>query len=53
MLNTRAHAKERIGQLVTFEGAQTGHATEFGPGDIGAVAKLKETKAGRLAGLTR
>ncbi len=46
VLNTRAHAKERIGQLVTFEGGQTGHATEFGPGDIGAVAKLKETKAG-------
>jgi elongation factor G len=46
VLNTRAHSKERIGQLVTFEGAQTGHATEFGPGDIGAVAKLKETRAG-------
>ncbi len=46
VLNTRTHNKERIGQLVTFEGHQTGHATEFGPGDIGAVAKLKETKAG-------
>jgi elongation factor G len=46
VLNTRTHNKERIGQLVTFEGSQTGHATEFGPGDIGAVAKLKETKAG-------
>src|SRR5579864_913099 len=46
VLNTRTHSKERIGQLVTFEGAGTGHATEFGPGDIGAVAKLKETKAG-------
>jgi len=46
LLNTRTHNKERIGQLVTFEGHQTGHATEFGPGDIGAVAKLKETKAG-------
>jgi elongation factor G len=46
VLNTRSHSKERIGQLVTFEGHQTGHATEFGPGDIGAVAKLKETKAG-------
>jgi elongation factor G len=46
VLNTRTHNKERIGQLVTFEGAATGHATEFGPGDIGAVAKLKETKAG-------
>jgi elongation factor G len=46
VLNTRTHTKERIGQLVTFEGGQTGHATEFGPGDIGAVAKLKETRAG-------
>ena len=46
VLNTRTHNKERIGQLVTFEGGHTGHATECGPGDIGAVAKLKETKAG-------
>jgi elongation factor G len=46
VLNTRTHNKERIGQLVTFEGSQTGHTTEFGPGDIGAVAKLKETRAG-------
>ena len=46
VLNTRTHSKERIGQLVTFEGASTGHTTEYGPGDIGAVAKLKETKAG-------
>src|SRR5579884_1285489 len=46
VLNTRAHAKERVGQLLRFEGGQTNHVTEFGPGDIGAVAKLKETKAG-------
>jgi elongation factor G len=46
VLNTRTHNKERIGQLVTFEGGHTGHTTEFGPGDLGAVAKLKETKAG-------
>ena len=46
VLNTRTHTKERIGQLLTFEGSQTGHANDFGPGDIGAVAKLKETKAG-------
>src|SRR5881275_3423901 len=46
VLNSRTHNKERIGQLVTFEGSHTGHTTEFGPGDIGAVAKLKETKAG-------
>jgi elongation factor G len=46
VLNTRTHNKERIGQLVTFDGSQTGHTTEYGPGDIGAVAKLKETRAG-------
>jgi elongation factor G len=45
-LNTRAHAKERIGQLVLFAGKEVGHVQEFGPGDIGAVAKLKETRAG-------
>ncbi|TMK39682.1 MAG: elongation factor G [Actinobacteria bacterium] len=46
VLNTRAHAKERIGQLTVFEGKGTEPAEEFGPGDIGAVAKLKETRAG-------
>src|ERR1700724_141341 len=35
VLNTRTHSKERIGQLLTFEGHQTGHANDFGPGDIG------------------
>src|SRR5437588_1369254 len=46
VLNTRTHNKERIGQLVRFEGGKTRGETEFGPGDIGAVAKLKETRAG-------
>jgi elongation factor G len=46
VVNTRTHGKERVGTLLTFEGSKTGHATEFGPGDIGAVAKLKETRAG-------
>src|SRR5437016_5196972 len=46
VLNTRAHAKERIGQLITFAGKEVVHVQEFGPGDIGAVAKLKETRAG-------
>jgi elongation factor G len=46
VLNTRTHNKERLGQLVTFEGSHTAHTSEFGPGDIGAVAKLKETRAG-------
>ena len=46
VLNTRTHTKERIAQLVTFAGAGSSHADEFGPGDIGAVSKLKETRAG-------
>jgi elongation factor G len=46
VLNTRAHSKERIGQLVAFSGKEVEHVQEFGPGDIGAVAKLKETHAG-------
>ena len=46
VLNTHAHAKERIGQLVVFAGKEVRHVHEFGPGDIGAVAKLKETRAG-------
>jgi elongation factor G len=46
VLNTHAHVKERIGQLLVFEGKEVRHVQEFGPGDIGAVAKLKETRAG-------
>jgi elongation factor G len=46
VLNTRAHVKERIGQLLVFSGKEVGHVEAFGPGDIGAVAKLKETHAG-------
>ena len=44
--NCRAHVKERIGQLLVPQGKESEHADEFGPGDIGAVAKLKETHAG-------
>jgi elongation factor G len=46
VLNTRAHVKERVGQLLVFSGKGSEHVQEFGPGDIGAVAKLKETRAG-------
>jgi elongation factor G len=44
--NMRTHSKERIGQLLVPQGKEMGHADEFGPGDIGAVAKLKETHSG-------
>ena len=46
VMNTTTHHKERIGQLLVFSGKDSSNADEFGPGDIGAVAKLKETKAG-------
>src|SRR3954447_22866444 len=48
VMNLRTHLKERIGQLLVPQGKEMGHADEFGPGDIGAVAKLKETHAGDL-----
>ncbi len=37
VLNTRSHSKERIGAL---------EQGEVGPGDIGSIGKLKETRAG-------
>ena len=46
VLNTRTHNKERIGQLLEPHGKEVAHADSLGPGDIGAVAKLKETRAG-------
>ena len=46
VLNTRTHHKERVGQLLVPRGKDVSHTDTFGPGDIGAVAKLKETRAG-------
>jgi elongation factor G len=46
LLNTRAHVKERMGQLLVPQGKDMNHIDELGAGDIGAVAKLKETHAG-------
>jgi elongation factor G len=46
VMNTRTHHKERIGQLLVPQGKEVKHTEAFGPGDIGAVAKLKETHAG-------
>ncbi|HEX3316686.1 MAG TPA: elongation factor G [Solirubrobacteraceae bacterium] len=46
VVNARTENKERIGQLLVFSGKDTDHVDEFGPGDIGAVAKLKESRAG-------
>ena len=46
--NGRAHAKERLGQLLTLQGKEHVATSEFVAGDIGAVAKLKETQTGDL-----
>jgi elongation factor G len=48
LVNSRSHNKERIGQLLTLQGKEHEQADEFGPGDIGAVAKLKDTLTGDL-----
>jgi elongation factor G len=46
--NHRSQAKERIGQLLTLQGKEHTQESGFGPGDIGAVSKLKETTTGDL-----
>jgi elongation factor G len=48
LANTRAHSKERVGQLLELQGKEHTQVTELGEGDIGAVAKLKETQTGDL-----
>jgi elongation factor G len=44
--NAVQRSKERIGQLAAPEGKELSPVDELGPGDIGAVAKLRETRAG-------
>ncbi|MDX6637733.1 MAG: elongation factor [Solirubrobacterales bacterium] len=46
VLNTTRSEKERIGQLAAPLGKEMNPVDELGPGDIGAVAKLRETRAG-------
>ncbi len=44
--NPASRTKERIGQLLKLQGKDNSPVDALGPGDIGAVAKLKETKTG-------
>src|ERR671910_723318 len=44
--NVTRRAKERVGQLLVSQGKEHEQGDELGAGDIGAVAKLKETRAG-------
>jgi elongation factor G len=46
VVNSRAHAKERLGQILQVQGKEHTQVAELGEGDIGAVAKLKETQTG-------
>ena len=48
VVNARGHAKERIGQLLEMQGKEHSPTNELGAGDIGAVAKLKDTQTGDL-----
>ena len=48
LTNPRSHAKERVGALLMLQGKDHVPAAEFATGDIGAVAKLKETATGDL-----
>jgi elongation factor G len=46
VINARDHAKERLGALMMLQGKEHEKADGFGPGDIGAVAKLKDVQTG-------
>jgi elongation factor G len=49
-VNVTRREKERIGQLAQPLGKELRPVAELGAGDIGAVAKLKETRAGDVLG---
>jgi elongation factor G len=46
LVNHRDHSKERIGSLMVLQGKDHDRADGFGPGDLGAVAKLKDVQTG-------
>ena len=48
LVNLRAKSKERIGALLDLQGKEHKPAGEFGEGDLGAVAKLKEAQTGDI-----
>jgi elongation factor G len=48
LVNLRAKGKERLGSLLELQGEEHKPALDFGEGDIGAVAKLKEAQTGDL-----
>jgi elongation factor G len=46
LVNHRDHSKERIGSLMVMQGKDHERTDGFGPGDLGAVAKLKDVQTG-------
>jgi elongation factor G len=48
LVNGRTHGKERLGQLLLLQGKDHDSVDGFAAGDIGAVAKLKETTTADL-----
>jgi elongation factor G len=46
LVNHRDHSKERLGSLMTLQGKEHDKSDGFGPGDLGAVAKLKDVQTG-------
>ena len=46
LVNSRDRAKERIGSLMMLQGKEHEKADSFGPGDLGAVPKLKDVQTG-------
>ncbi|MDH4104307.1 MAG: elongation factor G [Thermoleophilia bacterium] len=48
LVNLRGKGKERLGSLLELQGKEHKPALDFGEGDIGSVAKLKEAQTGDL-----
>jgi elongation factor G len=48
LVNSRTRGKERLGQLLLLQGKEHQQAVALPAGDLGAVAKLKETATGDL-----
>src|SRR5688572_12974491 len=48
LVNLRSKSKERMGTLLDVQGKEHHAAMDFGEGDLGSVAKLKEAQTGDL-----
>jgi elongation factor G len=48
LVNARERSKERMGTLLQVQGKEHEGARDFGEGDLGAVAKLKDVQTGDL-----